>query len=591
MAASRSPRASRSAAGRPRCRVRRAAPRPGAASAPLLRRTLLTVAALLAAWPAAGDAGPEAAVAAYLRLWSGGDPATAGEVVADGFRRHARPGESPASPEALAELIRATRERFDRVRVEAEELFCDGDRCVLVGSFTGGIPGSDRGVDIPLVAFYRTAGGRVAEEWLVANQLPTMFGLGYKLVPPGYTLLPGDGEPVPVPLPAEPTGTAGAVTPRAPPVTSPPVVAGGGDDLRSLVLAYLAAWGTGETAALDRIVADDFQRSDWNGHVRSRQELAQRIGEDRRNLAGLDLELHDLIVAGDRAAARLTLHGTWRDTGAVIAAPVHAVFRAAQGRLVSEYPLGDHVAFMEGLGCRVVRPGEKAVPPPIESPPPPRPDLAAAVDALAVAAAELSAAAPRSAAVVGITSRTLGRLRVDGRPLGLTAPGHRVELRLAPGRHAVTLRSLGGRPVAAESLELGRGEVREVAVGPPGRVLVDLRSRVSEDLTTGLLWTLVDNGEDVTWHEARAYCDALELAGADDWRLPDIRELEPLYDPQSTKDWRTVPGVELSSCCPWSANLHGEAMAWSFVSYKGSRYLRYLPFRRYQRAVCVRSVW
>jgi len=557
---------------------------------PTLR--LLSLLLLLTAAPPAAAAGsPQDAVSAYLGTWNTGDLSQLGAVVSDDFQRHARPGESPASPQELADLVRRIRGNFEQVRIEMDEILCEGPRCALTGHFVGRIPGTDRGVRMLMTAFYRTEAGRVAEEWVVANQLPSMLGLGYHVASPGTQVVSytESGEKVVTTVP-EQRRPGSAAPPDADAAPPDPSAAEG--PVHRLVRAYLDVWASGDVAALDGLVTDDFQRSDWNGHVESRDELAVRIGQDRAAIDDLRWQVQDLLVEGDLAAARLVQRGTWHDTGDVLVVPVHALYHVEDGRLASEFPLGDHVAFLEALGCRVTKPGEELIPPPIDEPPPPAFDEAAAVRALDAAAADLAAEAPsgRAAATVAVTSRTLGHLSVDGHQLGVTVPGHRVELRLRHGPHVLALRSLGGRPLAAHTVDLARGERLDVELGPTGRLLADLANRVSEDLHSGLLWTLVDNGEDLTWAEAVAYCDELDLAGFDDWRLPDVRQLLPLYDPDSSKDWRTLPGVELSSCCPWSINRRG-AMAWAFVSYKGGAYLRYPSFQRYQRAVCTRQLW
>ncbi len=43
------------------------------------------------------------------------------------------------------------------------------------------------------------------------------------------------------------------------------------------------------------------------------------------------------------------------------------------------------------------------------------------------------------------------------------------------------------------------------------------------DLVTGLQWQQTDGGE-MTWDNARSYCDSLSLGGRDDWRLPNVKE-------------------------------------------------------------------
>src|SRR5215472_11615544 len=44
------------------------------------------------------------------------------------------------------------------------------------------------------------------------------------------------------------------------------------------------------------------------------------------------------------------------------------------------------------------------------------------------------------------------------------------------------------------------------------------------------MWTGKDNGSDVDWNQANAYCSNLQLAGYSDWRLPTVEELEGIYD-------------------------------------------------------------
>ncbi|MFZ0278704.1 MAG: DUF1566 domain-containing protein [Candidatus Sulfotelmatobacter sp.] len=54
------------------------------------------------------------------------------------------------------------------------------------------------------------------------------------------------------------------------------------------------------------------------------------------------------------------------------------------------------------------------------------------------------------------------------------------------------------------------------------------------DPSTGLMWTEKDNGKDVAWKKAMKYCRALRLAGYSDWRLPNMAELQPIYDGTSS---------------------------------------------------------
>jgi hypothetical protein len=53
------------------------------------------------------------------------------------------------------------------------------------------------------------------------------------------------------------------------------------------------------------------------------------------------------------------------------------------------------------------------------------------------------------------------------------------------------------------------------------------------DAATGLMWMARDNGADLIWGEASAYCRNLNAYGYRDWRLPEIRELEGIYTSDS----------------------------------------------------------
>ena len=50
------------------------------------------------------------------------------------------------------------------------------------------------------------------------------------------------------------------------------------------------------------------------------------------------------------------------------------------------------------------------------------------------------------------------------------------------------------------------------------------------DTTTGLMWQQQDDGITKTWENAIKYCESLSLAGYDDWRLPNIKELSSIVD-------------------------------------------------------------
>ena len=62
------------------------------------------------------------------------------------------------------------------------------------------------------------------------------------------------------------------------------------------------------------------------------------------------------------------------------------------------------------------------------------------------------------------------------------------------------------------------------------------------DNATGLMWSQDDNGEYLYWKEALAYAEAATIAGYDDWRLPNIKELQSIADNSVTE----IPAMDTS---------------------------------------------
>jgi hypothetical protein len=71
------------------------------------------------------------------------------------------------------------------------------------------------------------------------------------------------------------------------------------------------------------------------------------------------------------------------------------------------------------------------------------------------------------------------------------------------------------------------------------------------DSATGLTWEQADSGEGFDWEAALGYCDGLELGGANDWRLPNAKELQSIVDysrsPDTTESAAIDPVFETSS--------------------------------------------
>jgi hypothetical protein len=59
---------------------------------------------------------------------------------------------------------------------------------------------------------------------------------------------------------------------------------------------------------------------------------------------------------------------------------------------------------------------------------------------------------------------------------------------------------------------------------------VDHEDGTVSDLATGLQWQQNDDGVPRDWEGALAHCESLELAGFEDWRLPNAKELHSIVD-------------------------------------------------------------
>jgi TPR repeat protein len=135
------------------------------------------------------------------------------------------------------------------------------------------------------------------------------------------------------------------------------------------------------------------------------------------------------------------------------------------------------------------------------------------------------------------------------------------------------------------------------------------------DPATHLMWMKKDNGQNIDWNSALAYCRAFRAGGVSDWRVPTIDELTSLHDSHATSvtaptssEWNgadrgrssTVArgttwtyhikgGIVLSTGNVWTSSQNGssnEAVIYSFV--EGKLWQRYLD-GTFQRALCVRS--
>lgn len=88
--------------------------------------------------------------------------------------------------------------------------------------------------------------------------------------------------------------------------------------------------------------------------------------------------------------------------------------------------------------------------------------------------------------------------------------------------------------------------------------LVDNGDGTVTDTTTGLVWQQAEAGA-MTWEAALTYCEDLELAGHDDWRLPNRSELQSIVDYQTFHpaiDAAVFPGAMAAAY--WSSTSYAD---------------------------------
>ena len=79
------------------------------------------------------------------------------------------------------------------------------------------------------------------------------------------------------------------------------------------------------------------------------------------------------------------------------------------------------------------------------------------------------------------------------------------------------------------------------------------------DLATGLMWQQADDGVARSWEEALACAENLNLAGHDDWRLPNAHELQSIVDYQRSIQSTGSPAIDPVFSCTQITDEGGNA--------------------------------
>lgn len=84
------------------------------------------------------------------------------------------------------------------------------------------------------------------------------------------------------------------------------------------------------------------------------------------------------------------------------------------------------------------------------------------------------------------------------------------------------------------------------------------------DEATGLMWQQADNGTTYDWEGALYYAEELTLAGYDDWRLPNAKELQSIVDYTRSPGTSSSPAIDPVFSCTQMSDPEGNAGEFGF---------------------------
>ena len=182
-------------------------------------------------------------------------------------------------------------------------------------------------------------------------------------------------------------------------------------------------------------------------------------------------------------------------------------------------------------------------------------------------------------------------LNVNGEPKGELTAQQTQSVRVAAGEQLIECAaSDDGRIEQVVTVEAGTQKVLRLQVPLPRRfepVADGVRDREQ-----GVTWASRDNGSDVNWQQAQAYCTGLGAG----WSLPSVAQLESLYDKTGAFARRVgsftikpaTDQIGFTGGWYWSAEPNGSAEAWSVSLINGPRYSGRVSLSLSRRALCVR---
>jgi len=122
-------------------------------------------------------------------VWNKGDMAVVDELFASDYVRHTAGQPDMQGREALKQHLKAVHTAWPDYHCTAEIMIAEGDKVAVRWRSTGthqgtawGIPPTGNKGDFVTVVFYRIAGGKIVEGWVV-DETAVLLTMGFKLVP------------------------------------------------------------------------------------------------------------------------------------------------------------------------------------------------------------------------------------------------------------------------------------------------------------------------------------------------------------------------------------------------------------------------
>jgi hypothetical protein len=78
------------------------------------------------------------------------------------------------------------------------------------------------------------------------------------------------------------------------------------------------------------------------------------------------------------------------------------------------------------------------------------------------------------------------------------------------------------------------------------------------------MWAAKDNGEYVSWQDAKAYCENYRGGGYKDWRMPTQDELVGIYESNrlNRHGYRVTDLIDITACCIWASDTRDSLAAY-----------------------------